>query len=142
LLDDNKGGILGGDTIVEGIVGSEKMKESVHKVIFISDVAGVFSSDPKANNDARLIRSLKVDVMTGEITIDDENDVVEMHVSGSSHQHDVTGGLKAKLGAAVTAVKCGKDVIIAKCCSRSAEKFVRGDSPPLPEKGTLITRKL
>jgi isopentenyl phosphate kinase len=143
LLDDNLAGILGGDTLVEGLVGSEKMKDSVHKVIFITDVAGVFSSDPKTNHDARLIRSLKVDVTTGEVAIDDNDNgnVAEMDVSGSSHAHDVTGGLKAKLGAAVTAVQCGKDVIIVKCCSTSAEKFVQGDCCSA-EEGTLITKKL
>lgn len=142
LLDDNHAGILGGDTLVEGLVGSEKMKDNVHKVIFITDVAGVYSSDPKTNQDAKLIRSLKVDMTTGEVAIDnkDNGDVAQMDVSGSSHAHDVTGGLKAKLGAAVTAVQCGKEVIIAKCCSTSAEKFVQGDYSSA-EKGTLISKK-
>ena len=143
LLDENHAGILGGDTLVEGLVSSEKMKESVHKVIFISDIAGVFTADPKINKDARLIRSLKVDVTTGEVTIDDGDgdDAAEMDVSGSSHAHDVTGGLKAKLGAAVTAVQCGKEVVIAKCCSTSAEKYIQGESSAA-EEGTLISRKL
>ena len=145
LLDDNHAGILGGDTLVEGLVSSEKMKDNVHKVIFISDIAGVFTSDPKMNKDARLIRSLKVDVTTGEVTIDnndDDNNVAnEMDVSGSSHAHDVTGGLKAKLCSAVTAVQCGKEVVIAKCCSTSAEKYIQGDSSSA-EEGTLISKKL
>ena len=149
LLDDDHAGILGGDTLVEGLVSSEKMKDNVHKVIFISDIAGVFTSDPKINTGARLIRSLKVDVTTGEVTIDDNDDgdgdhdnvAEKMHVSGSSHAHDVTGGLKAKLGAAVTAVQCGKEVVIAKCCSTSAEKFVQGDYSSAKE-GTLISKKL
>ena len=143
LLDENHAGILGGDTLVEGLVSSEKMKENVHKVIFISDIAGVFTADPKIAKDAKLIRSLKVDVTTGEVTIDDGDDdnVAEMDVSGSSHAHDVTGGLKAKLGAAVTAVQCGKEVVIAKCCSTSAEKYVQGDSSSA-EEGTLISKKL
>lgn len=144
LLDDDHAGILGGDTLVEGLVCSEKMKKNVNKVIFISDIAGVFTSDPKINKDARLIRSLKVDVTTGEVTIDDDgggDNEAEMDVSGSSHAHDVTGGLKAKLGAAVTAVQCGKEVVIAKCCSTSAEKFVQGDSSSA-EEGTRISKKL
>jgi isopentenyl phosphate kinase len=52
LLDETHAGILGGDTLVEGLVGSKIMKESIHKVIFITDVAGVFTSDPKTNDDA------------------------------------------------------------------------------------------
>lgn len=144
LLDDDHAGILGGDTLVEGLVSSKKMKDNVHKVIFISDIAGVFTSDPKINKDARLIRSLKVDVTTGEVTIDDNGGDVEaeiMDVSGSSHAHDVTGGLKAKLGAAVTAVQCGKEVVITKCCSTSAEKFVQGDCSSA-EEGTRISKKV
>ena len=140
LLDETHAGILGGDTLVEGLVGSKKMKESIHKVIFITDVAGVFTSDPKTNDDARLIQSLRVDMTTGEVT-SDEDTLAEMDIGGSSHAHDVTGGLKAKLGAAVTAVQCGKDVIIAKCCSESAEKFVQGDDS-CTEAGTVISRKL
>ncbi len=139
LLDETHAGILGGDTLVEGLVGSKIMKESIHKVIFITDVAGVFTSDPKTNDDARLIQSLRVDMTTGEV-ISDEDTTAEMDIGGSSHAHDVTGGLKAKLGSAVTAVQCGKDVIIAKCCSESAEKFVQGDS--CSEAGTVISRKL
>lgn len=138
LLDETHAGILGGDTLVEGLVGSKKMKESIHKVIFITDVAGVFTSDPKTNDDARLIQSLRVDMTTGEVTSDDKA-LAEMDIGGSSHAHDVTGGLKAKLGSAVTAVQCGKDVIIAKCCSESAEKFVQGDS--CTEAGTVISRR-
>lgn len=74
---------------------------------------------------------------TGEVDIDDQDD----NVATSSHAHDVTGGLKAKLGAAVTAVQCGKDVIIAKCCSSSAVQFVHGDSSSA-EEGTCISKKL
>ncbi|KAL7448990.1 hypothetical protein ACHAWC_001098 [Mediolabrus comicus] len=139
LLDETHAGILGGDTLVEGLVGSKKMKESIHKVIFVTDVAGVFTSDPKTNDDAMLIKSLRVDMTTGEVT-SDEDTFAEMDIGGSSHAHDVTGGLKAKLGSAVTAVQCGKDVIIAKCCSESAEKFVQGES--CTEAGTVISRKL
>jgi isopentenyl phosphate kinase len=139
LLDETHAGILGGDTLVEGLVGSKKMKESIHKVIFITDVAGVFTADPKTNDDAILIRSLRVDMTTGEVT-SDEDTLAEMDIGGSSHAHDVTGGLKAKLGSAVTAVQCGKDVIIAKCCSESAEKIVQGDS--CTEAGTVISRRV
>jgi isopentenyl phosphate kinase len=116
------------------------MKESIHKVIFITDVAGVFTSDPKTNDDAMLIKSLRVDMTTGEVT-SDEDTLAEMDIGGSSHAHDVTGGLKAKLGSAVTAVQCGKDVIIAKCCSESAEKFVQGDFCT-EALGTVISQKL
>ena len=53
----------------------------------------------------------------------------------------MTGGLKAKLGAAVTAVQCGKEVVvIAKCCSSSAEKYIKGDSSSA-EEGTVISKK-
>jgi len=65
LYDNTRAGILGGDTIVEGLAtvwNKDKSRRSrISKVVFITDVAGIYSSDPKSNDDAKLIRSLKVD---------------------------------------------------------------------------------
>jgi isopentenyl phosphate kinase len=79
-------------------------------VIFITDVAGVYTSDPKSNGDAELIRCIQVDGDTGALSIERECDgdgdgddgtrgrseADGMNVTGSSHAHDVTGGLKVR----------------------------------------------
>lgn len=150
LYDGARAGILGGDTIAEGIAtmwdrdGSRKSR--ISEVVFITDVAGVFSSDPKSDDGAELIRSLMVDEDTGEVSIDDNGDESEsgkekIDVGGSSHAHDVTGGLKAKLGAAVAIVQAGIPVVVSQCGSDSTEKFVRGDWESIweVEAGTLLS---
>ena len=84
----------------------------ISRVIFITDVAGVYTSDPKSNVDAELIRCIRVDGDNGALSIerecdgdddDDDNDGKRgrseadgMNVTGSSHAHDVTGGLKVR----------------------------------------------
>lgn len=81
-LYGNDGGILSGDTIME-ILGKSHW---VHHSIFITDVDGVFSEDPRINPDAELLRDIFVDAKSGAIT-------TELDASTSSHTHDVTGGL-------------------------------------------------
>ena len=158
LYDGMRAGILGGDTITEGIVSvwdsiddeSNTRRGKIAKVIFITDVAGVFTSDPKAKKNAELIRYLTVDRTTGEVTISNrdgegligkESDALD--VSGSSHDHDVTGGLKAKLSAAASIAQSGIDVMISQCGYKSTERFVKGDYESIwdVETGTLLAQK-
>lgn len=171
LYDGERAGILGGDTITEGLAtlwnnyqslsstGETSCRNKIGKVIFITDVAGVFTSDPKSDKNAELIRSLKVDKDTGKIDIESSKDTSSdkqnngrgsatglsnaLNVSGSSHAHDVTGGLKAKLGAAVTIVQNGIDVIISQCRSDSTEFFVKGEWESVwdVESGTLLSQQ-
>ena len=120
LHDGVRAGILGGDTIAEGLAtlwnegGTTTISEGgrISRVIFITDVAGVYTSDPKSNVDAELIRCIRVDGDNGALSIerecdgdddDDDNDGKRgrseadgMNVTGSSHAHDVTGGLKVR----------------------------------------------
>ena len=120
LYDGVRAGILGGDTIAEGLAtmwnegGTTTISEGsrISRVIFITDVAGVYTSDPKSNVDAELIRCIRVDGDNGALSIerecdgdddDDDNDGKRgrseadgMNVTGSSHAHDVTGGLKVR----------------------------------------------
>jgi isopentenyl phosphate kinase len=112
LYDDKRAGILGGDTLVEGIATlwkestyhinktSNAKQSIISQVIFITDVAGVFTSDPKSDKDATLIRHLNVN-SHGEVSIgadegemDIASSITSLDVSGSIHAHDVTGGLK------------------------------------------------
>jgi len=98
LFDGVRAGILGGDTIVADLCTLWDDRSSrICQVIFITDVAGVFTSDPNQDKNAQLIRSLKVNEVTGEVTIDSrerQGKTNALSVSGSSHAHDVTGGLE------------------------------------------------
>ena len=113
LYDNKRAGILGGDTLAEGIATlweesacnhheDRRGQDKISRVVFITDVAGVYTSDPKSNNDAVLIRHLNVN-SNGEVSIADqgrggsESSATSLNVSGSSHAHDVTGGLKVSL---------------------------------------------
>lgn len=142
-------GILGGDTLVEIIATHPMMKNAISKIVFLTDVDGVYTKDPKAFSDATLVRNIFIDAVSGTV-------MNEVSASGSLHEHDVTGGLevrkrlvfcqwsicwmeqlplilsignvdihcfqiiKAKLGAAATVAKTGVDVIVAKCGSAAA----------------------
>jgi isopentenyl phosphate kinase len=75
-------GILSGDTLME-VLGKTSW---ITDTIFITDVDGVFNEDPRENPNAQLLRHISVDPGTGYIT-------TELSASGSSHEHDVTGGL-------------------------------------------------
>ena len=153
LYDNIRAGILGGDTIVEGLATvwnkDKKRRSRISKVIFITDVDGVYSSDPKSNDDADLIRSLKVDRKTGDVTIErvegntEKSEADSLNVSGSSHDHDVTGGLKAKLSSAVSIVQSGVDVIISQCNSSCTRQLVRGEWNSIwdVKTGTLLTQQ-
>jgi len=85
-LSSMKAGILSGDTLIEAIATHSCMKPHLSRAIFLTDVEGVYTHDPKIFKDAKLIKTIDIDEATGTIL----TDVV---VSGSTHEHDVTGGL-------------------------------------------------
>jgi isopentenyl phosphate kinase len=85
-LYGNDVGILSGDHIVE-VLGAAPW---VKGVVFITDVDGVFDVDPRENPNAQLLREIFVDKSTGLIQ-------TKLSASGSSHKHDVTGGLQVRL---------------------------------------------
>lgn len=119
-------GILGGDKLVEAIGTDPSLL--ISQAIFITDVEGVYTCDPNVNSDAKLLKTIEID--------HNGNIITEVTASGSTHEHDVTGGLETKLGAAATVAKSGTDVIIAKYMSLSAEQAVFGESEM--EKGTVV----
>ena len=80
-------GILGGDTLVEIIASNPSINERILKTVFLTDVEGVFTKDPKLFPDATLVRNLFIDPLNGKI-------MNAVSASGSSHEHDVTGGLE------------------------------------------------
>lgn len=85
LYGNHDAGILSGDTLME-VLGTNSW---INEVVFITDVDGVYENDPRQNPHARLLRQIYVDPTNGEI-------VTELTASGSSHEHDVTGGLQVR----------------------------------------------
>ena len=56
--------------------------------VFLTDVDGVFTKDPRIDPRARLLRTIQVEPNTANIV------AADFEASGSSHAHDVTGGLE------------------------------------------------
>jgi isopentenyl phosphate kinase len=84
LYGESMAGILSGDTLME-ILGKA---DWVSRAVFLTDVDGVFTKDPRSDPSAQLLRTIEVDADTAAVIS------VDLEVSGSSHEHDVTGGLK------------------------------------------------
>jgi isopentenyl phosphate kinase len=125
-----KAGILGGDILVEAIATHRFLKNHLSQVIFLTDVEGVFTKDPNIHKDAQLLKTIEIDPNTGKIMANNLN------ATGSSHEHDVTGGLEAKLGSAAIVARSGTEVRIVKCNSVTAEQSIKGMETIT--KGTII----
>jgi isopentenyl phosphate kinase len=82
--------ILSGDTIME-MLGSAPW---VTRAIFLTDVDGVFTRDPKSDPAARLVHEIAVNGRSSNGDIIAVDDLLLVEASGSTHDHDVTGGLK------------------------------------------------
>jgi isopentenyl phosphate kinase len=92
--------ILSGDTIIRLLI--EKLKNSKFKpstIIFGSDVDGVFSADPKIDQEAKLFDN---------VPFHELNSLIEL--STNSLHDDVTGGMKGKLIEIQNMVKLGVNV--------------------------------
>jgi isopentenyl phosphate kinase len=92
--------ILSGDTLLQWI-GTAPW---VSRAVFVTDVDGVYTRDPKkgdaTSSPARLLREIKVTRGTssgGDLVVTPVDDADRIEVSGSEHEHDVTGGLKVRL---------------------------------------------
>jgi isopentenyl phosphate kinase len=81
--------IISGDTIMQ-MIGTATF---VNHVVFITDVDGVYSSDPKCDPHAKLIPKLHVDTTTSSL-LELESD--KFAATNSSYRHDVTGGLRVR----------------------------------------------
>jgi len=77
-----RGSVLGGDSIIEHLALRLKPK----KIIFATDVDGVFTKDPRKNKNAKLIKT---------VTKDSYGDV-KLGIGGSANV-DVTGGMLGKV---------------------------------------------
>ena len=77
---------------------------SADKVIFVSDVDGVYTSDPKQNPDAEVIPSISLDTLS---------DIIEK--TDTAPIGDVSGAMKGKLKAVMSlqdTISGGSDVIL------------------------------
>ncbi|AIZ55969.1 isopentenyl phosphate kinase [Candidatus Methanoplasma termitum] len=95
VFDRTKGfGICSGDQIMEVLCKLYDPK----KVVFVSDVDGLFDKDPKKNPDAKLLREVTSDILK--------------KVSGKSSVDDVTGGVMAKAESMLRMTSPGRDCIL------------------------------
>ncbi len=91
LLDNSRGiGILSGDHLAPYLAHNLRAK----RLILGTDVDGVFTADPKRNPDAKLVKEITPDNLTG----------LEI---GGSNSTDVTGGMARKIAELVDLAKEG-----------------------------------
>ena len=120
-----KTGILSGDTLFVYLCRKFRPPHAV----FLADVDGVLTGPPSSEPPPVLVKRILVHA-------DGTWDAPE--ISTSTHSHDVTGGIKQKIMAAVEiASALGIPVYIVKAGSRDAELAIRGQ-PPL--NGTTVLR--
>ena len=102
--------ILSGDQLIAQLSNDL----GADRIIFASDVDGIFSDNPKLNPDAKLLKKVSV----GNI---------EANVGDTTHT-DVTGGMQGKLSEAAEAVKGGADVIMVNAFEAGRVKAaIRGE---------------
>ena len=154
-------GILSGDTLVQ-MMASEGLHQ---RVVFLTDVAGVFTADPNRFPNATSIPHIQVTLKqplshvinnTGassrvQLTFmghGERFDNLNTNIQNFCHDHDVTGGLVTKLQSAISIVRdTGLNVTIAKFGSPSARILFQeesgnmlGDGPGIQE-GTVLFRQ-
>ncbi len=95
VLDDQMGfGICSGDQIMEMLAAAFRPK----RIIFVSDVDGLFDSDPKENPDARLIGLVEEESLGS--------------ISCGMSVKDVTGGLRGKMEAMLRLCSAGRECVL------------------------------
>jgi isopentenyl phosphate kinase len=142
-----RGGILSGDTIIEW-VGSASF---VSRVIFLTDVDGVYTSDPRLNSTAEFVPLMAASLSPSSSSLHSEPPpLVVIQATGSTHAHDVTGGFTTKLASAIAVTQTGKNVTIVKCGSPSAVQIISqnhryhhydvedSDKHPPPVRATVV----
>ena len=119
VLDTEQGfAILSGDQLIVRLA----LDFNVEKVIFGSDVDGVYTSNPKLDKDAKLIPELSLGNFTADV--------------GDTTFTDVTGGMLGKLNQAVDAVKSGAEVVFLNALApKRVEAALKGEKVI----GTIIT---
>ena len=119
VLDTEQGiAILSGDQLIVRLA----VELEAERIIFGSDVDGIFSSNPKLNSDAELITRVSLSNMTADV--------------GDTTFTDVTGGMMGKLSEAEEAVKAGTEVLFLNANAKDRVKMaLRGEKVM----GTILT---
>jgi len=95
VFDRSKGfGICSGDQLIEVLCGIYDPE----RIVFVSDVDGLFDKDPKTNKDAKLLPEVTSEILNG--------------VSSESSVDDVTGGVRAKMEAMLRMTSSERDCIL------------------------------
>lgn len=105
---------------------------SAKSAVFITDVDGVFTKPPSEAG-SQLVKEILVDSKTGALEL--------TGVSTTTADHDVTGGLRAKLESAAEVLLRAPSVeavYIVRAGSASAAQALRGQTP---EQGTALRRR-
>mmetsp|Transcript_10873 Transcript_10873/g.17708 ORF Transcript_10873/g.17708 Transcript_10873/m.17708 type:complete len:376 (-) Transcript_10873:148-1275(-) len=108
------------------------------RVVFLTDVDGVFTEAPTSskcttNTVSRTITDAK---LIPRIFVHKDGSTDIQVDTSSTAAHDVTGGIQAKLQAAIDIATLGVDVVIVKAGSTHAMEAMRGN---VPARGTIIT---
>jgi isopentenyl phosphate kinase len=112
--------ILSGDQLIVEMA----LKLKAEKIIFGSDVDGVFTANPKIIPDARLIENFSLKNL---------HDLIK---KGESSNNDVTGGMIGKIIESKEAVKAGIEVMLV---NASLPKRVQNALLGKKVKGTMLT---
>eukprot|EP00466_Bigelowiella_natans_P009617 jgi/Bigna1/144006/aug1.83_g18714 len=133
ILDSKLGHtILSGDTIIEAMCA----RLHPRRAVFITDVRGVFSrppSDPKA----KLIHAVRIERESGRMFF--HPDLGE-EIKTEAAEHDVTGGIQAKLASAARIVRAeGTTIFIGNVSSKTTSDAIGGTA--IPEEGLSIKDK-
>ena len=119
VLDTQQGfAILSGDQLIVRLA----LELNVERVIFGSDVDGIYTSNPKLDKDAKLIPELSLSNFNAYI--------------GDTTFTDVTGGMLGKLNEAKEAVRSGAEVVFLNALApKRVEAALKGEKVI----GTIIT---
>ena len=119
VLDTEQGfAILSGDQLIVRLA----IELGAERVIFGSDVDGIFTSNPKLDKNAKLIHSVSLSNNTADV--------------GDTTFTDVTGGMMGKLTEAEEAIKAGTSVIFLNALAPNrVESALRGEKVM----GTVLT---
>ncbi|GAM23628.1 hypothetical protein SAMD00019534_068030 [Acytostelium subglobosum LB1] len=130
-LDKTKGcTILSGDIIIQELC----RHNGPSRAIFITDVDGVFDRTPSEHG-AKLIPL--INLSTGSSS--NQHDQVS---TSSTLEHDVTGGMKAKLQSAFNIAHMGIDVVIIGGNDTDILNYLeQGSGQETHSRGTIITNK-
>ena len=120
-LDEVQGAsILSGDTLMTLL--AEELRPKL--VVFITDVPGVFDRPPDEPG-ATLVPRISVGAGRGP------------KIATSTALHDVTGGVAAKLEAAIDIARAGTPVVVVEAGTAHARAALRGE---VPDACTLVER--